>query len=106
MSFFNLFTPGLIQIMVESPQQCCPGPYLDGAVKSEAHQRNRPGDQSGDDGDETFEAVVADCEVFESLSPANEVSAILIDCSRHTTIISAYRTLSFPSKNTIMRPWI
>ena len=61
------------EIVVEPPEQCRPGGHFDDAVQSEADQRNGPGDCPGDDGDQTFEAVVCNREVFEPLAPANKV---------------------------------
>ena len=56
----NLFTPGMVQIVVKPPEQRRPGRHFDQAVQAEADQRDGPGDQSGDDGNQTFGAVVGD----------------------------------------------
>ena len=72
------FTPGSVEIVMESPEHRRPGRYFDQAVQAEADQRNGTGDQSGDDGDERFEAVPGDGEVFEALALANEILASLV----------------------------
>jgi hypothetical protein len=84
---FDLFTPGWVRIVVEAPEQCRTGCHFDDAVQSEADQRHGPGDCPGDDGDETFDTVVADSEVFEPLAPANKVVPDWAE-NRHTAIIS------------------
>jgi hypothetical protein len=60
---------------MEPPQRAAPGRYFDAAVQSESDERDRSGDQSGDDGHETFEAVVGNGEVFDALAPANEIGS-------------------------------
>ena len=88
---FNLFTAGMVEIVVEPPQQRRPGGHFDQAVQAEADQRNGPGDQPGDDGDQTFGAVVGDGEVFEPLAPANKPLPILSAGRRHWSIIPERR---------------
>ena len=80
---FHLFTPGVVKIVVQPPKQRRPGSHFDQAVQAEADQGDRPGDNSGDDGDQTFGAVVGDGEVFEPLAPANKVMPILFAGRRH-----------------------
>ena len=61
---------------MEPPEQCRPGRDFDQAVQAEADQGDGPGDQPGDDGDQTFGAVVGDGEVFELTTPANKMLAM------------------------------
>src|ERR1017187_10969756 len=77
----------MVKIMVEPPQQRRPGRDFDQAVQAEADQGDGPGDDSGDDGNQTFGAVVGDGEIFELLAPANKD---VPGCAgnRHSTIIS------------------
>src|SRR5262245_54926805 len=46
------------------PRWRCPG---------QTYERHRSGDQPSHNGDNTFEAVVADSEVFESLASTNKI---------------------------------
>ena len=69
------FTPGRILIVMKPPEQRHPGRNFNYAVEAEAHERNRTGDETGDDGDERFEAVPYHGEIFEPLAPANEIRA-------------------------------
>ena len=69
---FNVFTPGRIQVMMEAPEQSCPGRDFDQAVQTKANQRDGPGDDSSYDGNQTFGAVVGDGEVLKPLAPAND----------------------------------
>ena len=43
----------MVEIVVEPPQQRCPGRDFDQAVQAEANQGDGPGDDSGDDGNQT-----------------------------------------------------
>src|SRR5215211_4531080 len=54
----------------EAPQQHEPGDGLDQGVRPEAHQRNGPGSESGDDRDSCLDAVPSDPEPCEQLRPA------------------------------------
>jgi hypothetical protein len=63
----------MVKIVVEPPQQSRPGGHFNHAVQAETDERDGPGDQSGDDGNQTFGAVVDDGEVFELTAPANKV---------------------------------
>jgi hypothetical protein len=79
--------PGVVQIVLEWPEQRRPGRDFDQAVQAEADQGNGPGDQPGDDGDQTFGAVVGDGEVFELTAPANKSLPILGVGCHHSSII-------------------
>jgi hypothetical protein len=43
----------MVEIVVEPPQQRRPGRDFDQAVQAEANQGDGPGDDSGDDGNQT-----------------------------------------------------
>ena len=66
------FTPGVVKIVMEPPEQRRPGGHFDEAVQPETDQRDGPGDYPGDNGDQPFKTVVGDGEVFEPLAPANQ----------------------------------
>ncbi len=83
----DLFMPGVVKIVVEPPKQRRTGCHFDDAVQAKANERDRTSDQPGDDGDQTFGAVVGDGEVFEALAPANKILAILSAGCRHCFII-------------------
>ena len=51
--------------MVQPPEQRCSGSYLDHAVDPKSDKRNRSREQSGDDRDKPFEAVISNCEILE-----------------------------------------
>jgi hypothetical protein len=72
---------------VELPKQRRPRSHFNQAVQAEPDERDGSGDDSSDDGNQTFGAVVGDGEIFELLAPANKVSTILSACSRHSSII-------------------
>ena len=61
---------------MEPAEQRRPGPDFDQAVQAEADQGDGPDDQSGDDGNQAFGAVVDVGEVFEPLAPANQRTAV------------------------------
>jgi len=58
-------------------------------TQPEADQGDGPGNQSGDDGNQTFGAVVNDGEVLLALAPANAVQPGRISGNGHTAIIEA-----------------
>ena len=64
----------MVRIVVGSPEQSHPRRHFDDAVQAEADQGYGPGDQSGDDGNQTFGAVVGDVEVFLTLALADAKS--------------------------------
>jgi hypothetical protein len=74
--------------MAEPSKQCSPGGDFDQAVQSKTDQGHGPGDESSDDGDETFSTVVGDCDEFELLASADEVLPAVQACCRHRAIIS------------------
>ena len=80
-------TPGMVKIVVKSPEQCRPGGHFNEAVQSEPDERHGPGDCPGNDGNQPFDAVVGDGEVFEPLAPANQLSAAWRDRGCHHSII-------------------
>jgi hypothetical protein len=45
----DCFAPRFVPVMVKPPEQRHPGCHFDNAVETEANERYRPGDQSGDD---------------------------------------------------------
>jgi hypothetical protein len=77
----------MVKIVVEPPQQSRPGGHFNHAVQAETDERDGPGDQSGDDGNQTFGAVVDDGEVFEPLAPAYQFTAVRRDRDCHRFII-------------------
>src|ERR1039458_10205150 len=77
----------MVEIVTEPPEQRRPRRDFDQAVQSEADQGDGPGDDSGDDGNQTFGAVVDDGEVFELSAPANQLSAAWQDRDCHLSII-------------------
>ena len=83
----HLFTPGMVQIVVEPPEQRRPGGHFDEAVQSEADQGDGPGDCPGDNRDQPFKTVVGDGEVFEPLAPANQFTAVWRGRGCHRSII-------------------
>ena len=58
---------------MEPPQESRPGCNLNRTVHAEGQERHRSGDQPGHNRDHTFEAVIADGEVFEPLASANKI---------------------------------
>ena len=68
---------------MEPPEHSRPGCHFNHAVQAKTDERDGPLDQFGDDGDETFDAVVGDGEVFEPLAPSNQFTAVWRDGSWH-----------------------
>ena len=71
----DLFMPGVVKIVVEPPKQSRTGCHFDDAVQAKANERDRTSDQPGDDGDQTFGAVVKDREVLKIPATAYDVLA-------------------------------
>src|SRR5438128_1703407 len=63
-------------IMMKPPEQRRPGGDFDDAVETEANERYGPGDQSGDDGDQAFETVVGNGEIFQSAPALDKLAAM------------------------------
>ena len=77
------FTSGFIQIMVQPPEQSQARCDFNDAVQAEADERHGPGNQSGDEGNETFGAVVGDGKVLQIASTLDKLATV--DCEdRHS----------------------
>jgi hypothetical protein len=62
---------------LQPPEQCRPRCDLDNAIEAEPDQGYAPGNETGDDGDQPFEAVVGDGEIFKPAATPDEFRAII-----------------------------
>ena len=63
---------------------------------AQTQRENRTGDQSGDDGDQRFDANPGDGEVFKALALANEIGTACGDGTQKSTIAE-------PSRGCVLR---
>jgi len=73
----DALTSGLIEINLQPPEQCRPRCDLDRAIEAESDESYASGDETNDDRDQPFEAVIGDSEVFKPAAMPDEFRPII-----------------------------